>query len=89
MLIEVSLQEFTITGIRFKVTALLPCEAPKPVPLITTSLPALPVVAETVAITGAGVAAKLTDTLSKVAMASEGELLPPFTKTQYPRSSSC
>ena len=71
MPIEVSLHEFTISGTTFKVTALLPCEAPKLAPLITTRLPMEPVLAETLVITGAGVTDELTDTLSKVAVARE------------------
>jgi hypothetical protein len=70
MMTEVLLHELTVTGALFSITRLPPCDAPKPDPLITTSLPIDPVVAETLVITGAGVAVELTDTLSKVAVAS-------------------
>jgi hypothetical protein len=36
MVIDVALQEFTVASTPFKYTALLPWEAPKPVPVITT-----------------------------------------------------
>jgi hypothetical protein len=71
MLIDVLLQELTIAGVAFCVTRLLPCDAPKLEPVITTVLPIVPVVADTLVITGAGVAKELTETLSKVAVASE------------------
>ena len=60
-----------VTAAPFSSTALLPCVAPKPVPEITTWLPIDPVVAETPVMTGAGAAAVLSDTLSKLAVASE------------------
>jgi len=69
MLIDVPLQVFTVTPAPFSNTALPPCNAPNPVPVITTWLPMDPVVAETAVITGAGTAAELTDTLSNVALA--------------------
>jgi len=50
--------------------------APKLVPVITAVLPIAPVVAETPVITGAGAADELTDTLSNVAEASDGEEVP-------------
>jgi len=71
MLIDVSLQLLIGTPAPFSNTALPPCVAPKPDPLITTGLPIIPVVAETAVITGAGAAAELTDTLSNVAVANE------------------
>jgi hypothetical protein len=52
--------------------------APNPTPEITTWLPIDPVVAETLVITGAGAVTQLTETLSKVAVAS-AEVLPLFT----------
>ena len=45
MLIDVLLHEFTITGVPFRFTTLLPCEAPKLAPVMTTVLPIVPVVA--------------------------------------------
>jgi len=78
MLIDVSLQELTNTGVAFKVTTLPPCEAPKFAPVITTWLPTVPVVAEIFVMTGAGIPNEPTDTLSKVAVASD-EVLPLFT----------
>ena len=74
MLIDVSVQELTITGIAFRVTTLPPGDAPKLEPVITTWLPIPPVVAETPVMTGADVpegpaATSSIDTLSKVAVA--------------------
>jgi hypothetical protein len=60
--------ELTVIGALFSVTKLPPCEAPKPVPVISTWLPIDPVVAETLVITGARAAVELTETLSKVAV---------------------
>ncbi len=71
MLIDVPLQVLMVTAAPFSNTALPPCNAPNPVPEITTWLPMDPVVAETAVITGAGAAVELTDTLSNVALASE------------------
>src|SRR3989442_2897071 len=71
MLIDVPLQVLIVTAAPFSKTALPPCKAPKPEPEITTWLPMDPVVAETAVMTGAGVAAELTDTLSNVAVAKE------------------
>jgi len=71
MLIDVPLQVFTVTAAPFSNTALPPCIAPNPLPVITTWLPMDPVVAETAVITGAGAAVELTDMLSNVALASE------------------
>src|SRR5437879_13705744 len=65
---EVALQELIATGLPFKSTWLLLCEAPNPEPEITTAVPTDPVVAETALITGAGAAAVLMDTLSNVAV---------------------
>ena len=69
MLMDVLLQELIVTGRSFSITALPPCEAPNPVPEITTELPIDPVVAETLVITGAGAEGVLSDTLSKAAVA--------------------
>src|ERR1700726_3548593 len=57
MVIDVALQRLIVTAAPFSRTALPPCDAPNPVPEITTWLPIEPVVAETVVITGAGAAA--------------------------------
>src|SRR5882672_8829443 len=65
---DVLLHELIVIGAPFTVTWLLPCEAPKWVPLITTWLPIEPVVADTPVITGAGDAAESRDTLSNVAV---------------------
>src|SRR2546430_11433186 len=70
MEIEVLLQVLIVTGASFSKTRLPFCEAPKPLPLIATVPPIDPVVADTLAITGAGSAVELIDTLSKVAVAS-------------------
>ena len=75
ILIDVLLQELTITGTSFRVTTLPPCAAPKLTPLITTVLPIVPVVPETLLIAGAGGPKELMETLSMVAVASEGLLL--------------
>ncbi len=69
MLMDVAPHKLTVACVPFSSTTLLPCVAPKPVPVITTWLPINPVVAETLVITGAGAAAVLTETLSKVAVA--------------------
>ena len=58
-----------VTAALLSVTKLLPCEDPKPVPVIITWLPTDPVVAETLVIAGAGAVVEVTDTLSKVAVA--------------------
>src|SRR5215472_11238390 len=65
MVIDVSLQEFTVMGASLSITALLPCELPKWEPVITTWLPTAPVVAETLVMIGAGAALVLSETLSK------------------------
>jgi hypothetical protein len=74
MVMDVSLQVLIVTAAPFSRTALPPCVAPNPEPEITTWLPMEPVVAETAVITGAGAAAELTETLSKVAVANEAVL---------------
>jgi hypothetical protein len=71
MLIEVSPQEFIVTGVALRVTTLFPWDAPKLAPLIITWLPIAPVVAETLVTTGSAVTDELTDTLSKLAVANE------------------
>jgi len=71
IVMDVPLQVLIVTAAPFSRTALPPCEAPKPEPEITTWLPIEPVVAETAVMTGAGVAAELTDTPSNVAVAKE------------------
>jgi hypothetical protein len=74
MLMEVALQELMVTALSFNSTMLLPCEAPNPLPEITTWLPSTPLLADTLLITGAGAETVLTDTLSKVAVASAAAL---------------
>jgi hypothetical protein len=69
-LIEVSLQEFIITGVALSVTTLPPCDVPKLEPPITTWLPMLAEVAETLLINGAGVVEESIETLSNIAVAS-------------------
>jgi hypothetical protein len=59
------------TGTEFSKTALLPCTSPKPVPNIVTGFPTDPVVAETPVIVGAAAAEVVTETLSRVAVATE------------------
>jgi hypothetical protein len=63
--IDVALQEFTVTNAPLNRTTPLD---PKFVPVITTWLPIGPVVAERLAIAGAGLAEGLTETLSNVAV---------------------
>src|SRR5208282_4816872 len=75
IVIEVAPQVSIVASIPFSVTMLLPCEAPNPVPEITTWLPTGPAVADRLVITGAGAGAEFTDTLSNVAVAS-AELFP-------------
>ena len=70
MLIDVALQEFTVTAASFSSTALLPCDAPNPDPEIATCVPASPLFGVTDVMLGAGAAAVLIDTLSKLAVAS-------------------
>ena len=74
MMIEVLLQELIVTGVLFRVTKLPLSATPNPDPVIATWLPIDPVVAETLVMTGAGAAAELTDTLSKV-VATRDEVL--------------
>src|SRR5215813_409046 len=66
--IDVSLQELTVTGAPLSVTRLAPSEAPKPDPIIVTWSPMVPVVADTLLISGLTEEAEVTDTLSKVAV---------------------
>jgi hypothetical protein len=66
MVMDVLLHELMITGVAFRITSLPPCVAPKLEPVITTSLPTVPLEAETLVVTGAGAAAELTETLLKV-----------------------
>jgi hypothetical protein len=68
IVIAVALHELILTGRVLNVTTLPFCVAPKPVPLITTWLPASPVVADRPVMTGAGEVVELTDTLSNVAV---------------------
>jgi hypothetical protein len=75
IVMDAALQELIVASAPFSVTMPLPCDAPKPLPEITTWLPIAPVVAETLVMTGAGAAVELTDTLSKVAVASAELLL--------------
>src|SRR5215467_15348617 len=71
IVIDVALQLLTVAGAPFNWTALLPCVAPKPEPVIITWLPTDPVVAETAVIAGAGAAPEFTDTLSNTPVAVE------------------
>jgi hypothetical protein len=75
IVMDVAPQELIVAKLPFSVTMLLPWDAPKPVPEITTWLPIAPAVGETLVITGAGAAVELTDTLSKVVVASAELLL--------------
>ena len=75
IVIDVSLHELIVTDTAPSVTILPFCEAPNPLPLITTWLPTFPVVADTLVMTGAGVVEELMDTLSNVAVSSV-EVLP-------------
>jgi hypothetical protein len=68
IVIDVSLQELIVTTVPFSNTTLLPCELPKPEPVIVTWLPTDAVVAEIPLICGAGFADELIDTLSNVAV---------------------
>ena len=74
MVMDEAPHEFTVTGAPLKVTTLLPCEAPKFVPEITTCVPTGPVVGEMLEMLGAGAETVEIETLSNVAVASS-ELL--------------
>ena len=67
IVIDVALQELTVTRVSLRKTSLFPCEPPNPEPEITTSVPTDPVVCEMLVITGAGFAVVLIETLSNVA----------------------
>src|ERR1700730_2514781 len=69
IMMDVPLHELIVTGLPFSTTTLFPCVVPKLEPVITTRLPIDPVVADRLAITGAGEPVELTETLSKVAVA--------------------
>jgi len=75
MLIDPSLHVFTGAISPFNRTTLLPCNPPNPLPVIVAGLPTIPVFGLTPVITGAGVPAALTETLSNVAVASAPLLL--------------
>jgi hypothetical protein len=75
MVIDVAPQELMVAKAPFSVTMLLPWEFPKPDPEMVTGLPTAPAVADMLVITGAGTAVELTDTLSKVVVASAELLL--------------
>ena len=66
IIMDASCQELTVTGVPFRVTKLLPCAPPNPEPSTSIWLPTEPVVEDRPVITGAGEAAELTETLSKV-----------------------
>jgi hypothetical protein len=66
--IDVALQEFTVTAAPFSVTAPLPCVDPNPLPVIVTGLPIAPVVADKPLMAGAALVEVPSDTLSKVAV---------------------
>jgi hypothetical protein len=68
--IDVALHELIVRGTPLRVTTLPLCVAPKPLPLIVTWLPTVPVVAERFVMTGAGEVVELTDTLSTAAVAN-------------------
>ena len=76
MMIEVLLQELTVTGTLFKVTKLLPSEEPNAEPVTTTWLPTGPVVAERPVMTGEWIVVLFTETESNVAVVGPDELLP-------------
>ena len=76
MTIDVLLQKLIVRRVLFKVTALLPWEAPKPEPEMTTWLPTEPVVAERPVMRGAGFEGVLRETESKVAVVDPDVLLP-------------
>jgi hypothetical protein len=67
-MMDVAVHMSTGTGAPFKATKLPPWLAPKFKPLIVIWLPTDPVVPETPVMAGAGVAAELIETLSKVAV---------------------
>jgi hypothetical protein len=68
MVIDVALHELIVADISLRSTTLLPCEAPNPEPETTTWLPADPVVADRLVITGTEFVGVLIDTLSNVAV---------------------
>ena len=69
-LIDVPLQEFTVTGVPFKKTELPFCVLPKPVPEMTAVLPGVAGDGETPVIAGAGLPVELSETLSNFAVAA-------------------
>jgi hypothetical protein len=62
--ILVALQEVTVAGMPLKLTVLVPCEAPKFVPVTVTESPVSPDVFERLAIFGEGTTVKATPLLS-------------------------
>jgi hypothetical protein len=78
MAMELVLQLLTVVGDPFSVTVLLPCEAPNAEPSISTWVPMGPSVGEMLLMNGEGLAAVLTETLSKVAVAKV-DVLPVYT----------
>jgi hypothetical protein len=78
IVIEVAPHALMVAGVPLSDTMLLPWEAPKPLPEITTSLPTDGVVLETPEITGGVADEELIDTLSKVAVDTPDEV-PLFT----------
>ena len=68
IVMEVAVQASTVATIPFRSTMLLPCDAPKFCPLMTTRPPIEPVVPDTLVMTGLGFAVELMETLSKVAV---------------------
>src|SRR5271169_5379468 len=64
MVMEVALQELTVTGVPLSATTLLPCVAPNAEPLMTTWVPTGPLAGEIPEMFGAGAAAVEMETLS-------------------------
>jgi hypothetical protein len=62
--IEVALQEFGVAAVPLNVTVLVPCEAPKFVPLIVTDVPITPNVGERLLMIGGVVTVKVTPLLA-------------------------
>jgi hypothetical protein len=83
MIIDVAVQEFTVTGTSFKSTELLPCMPPNPEPEIATWVPTVPVVADTLLMMGPGEVLEVIDTLSNVAVVRLELLMLPANKPTW------
>ena len=74
--IDVLLHWLIVTGVPFSRTRLEPCTLPRFDPVTDTCSPTAPVVDERDVMAGAGAPVELIETLSKVAVSKQPELLP-------------